>query len=279
MADEVISIIVPVYNTVQYISRCIDSLLMQDYENVEIILVDDGSDDGSLERCVQYADACTRITVLQQKHAGPNAARLNGVEHCNGKYVAFCDSDDWLEKDYISQLAGCLLNCPDSCSFVISDLIIECSDDTIFWEHENLKEGVLDQNTIKKEIVPNYLFLDENRNWSINHAMTGKLYRTDLLYSALLETDKSISFNEDGLVNCHILLHSDSIYYKRYSGYHYMYRQNSICNQPSLSRANEMEYALLPAYCALFHGILPEAVVRTKFYQKFQKRINWNKGR
>ena len=90
------SIIIPVYNTAEYLRECLDSVLNQTQKEIEIILVDDGSDDGSLEICREYADRYPFITLLQQNHLYQGTARNRGLEIAAGKYVYFMDSDDWI---------------------------------------------------------------------------------------------------------------------------------------------------------------------------------------
>ena len=90
------SVIIPVYNTAEYLRECLDSILNQTQKEIEIILVDDGSDDGSLEICQEYAGRYPFITLLQQKHLYQGTARNRGLEIARGKYIYFMDSDDWI---------------------------------------------------------------------------------------------------------------------------------------------------------------------------------------
>lgn len=101
---EKISIIVPVYNSAKYLDECIQSLLNQDYPNIEIVLVDDGSTDESLEICLSYQEHSPKCVVLQQKNLGAAVARRNGVFAANGDWVVFVDSDDTVEPNLISSL-------------------------------------------------------------------------------------------------------------------------------------------------------------------------------
>lgn len=104
MSQQLVSIVVPVYNTAQYLPRCIDSLLSQDYENIEIILVDDGSTDNSFEICKRYESE--KVKVFTKQNEGPAMTRNYGMDKCSlqAKYLAFVDSDDTVENDYISKL-------------------------------------------------------------------------------------------------------------------------------------------------------------------------------
>ncbi len=99
-----VSIVVPVYNVEKYIGELIESIQKQSYENLEIILVDDGSPDRSGEICDQYASKDDRIKVIHKKNGGVGAARNDGLALATGEWIVFCDSDDWLETDAIKQL-------------------------------------------------------------------------------------------------------------------------------------------------------------------------------
>ncbi|MEX2784914.1 glycosyltransferase family 2 protein [Streptococcus sp. H49] len=102
-----ISVIVPVYNVEEYLKRCLDSLVNQTYEHLEIIIVNDGSQDHSLAIAESFARKDKRINIINQENAGLSAARNTALQHITGDYVAFLDSDDWLEKDayaYMLQL-------------------------------------------------------------------------------------------------------------------------------------------------------------------------------
>lgn len=100
-----ISVIIPVYNAENYVGRCIESVQAQTYNNWQMILVDDGSKDKSLEICQKYADVDDRISVIHQENAGPGIARNTGIAKTSGNYVVFIDSDDYIEKDYFQLLS------------------------------------------------------------------------------------------------------------------------------------------------------------------------------
>ena len=100
-----ISVIVPVYNAEHYVGRCIESVLDQTYCDWQMILVDDGSEDKSLEICQKYADMDKRINVIHQENAGPGIARNTGINEAVGQYIVFIDSDDYIEKEYFQLLS------------------------------------------------------------------------------------------------------------------------------------------------------------------------------
>ena len=102
--SELISVIVPVYNAEQYIEHCIESILKQTYRNFELILVNDGSKDNSLELCKAYANKDQRIKVFDRENGGASAARNTGLLQMKGTYVVFVDSDDYIARNYIENL-------------------------------------------------------------------------------------------------------------------------------------------------------------------------------
>ena len=102
--NERISIIVPVFNVEKYIERCVKSIENQSYRNLEIILVDDESPDRCPQICDEYAKRDERIKVLHKKNGGLSDARNAGLDVATGEYIAFVDSDDWVEPDFIEQL-------------------------------------------------------------------------------------------------------------------------------------------------------------------------------
>ncbi|MBD7913312.1 glycosyltransferase family 2 protein [Clostridium cibarium] len=102
--NELISIIIPVYKVEEYLRRCINSVLKQTYKNLEVILVDDGSPDRSGEICDEFAALDNRIKVIHKKNGGLSDARNAGIDICEGEYIAFIDSDDWVHDKYIENL-------------------------------------------------------------------------------------------------------------------------------------------------------------------------------
>lgn len=97
-----VSVIVPVYNTIKYLKQCVNSILNQDYCNLELILVDDGSTDGSGDVCDDFKKEFPSIIVIHQENQGLSAARNTGTKAATGYYIAYIDSDDWVTPNYIS---------------------------------------------------------------------------------------------------------------------------------------------------------------------------------
>ena len=116
-----ISIIIPVYNVEEHLTKCLDSVINQTYSNLEIILIDDGSTDRSGAICDEYAKLDKRIKVAHNKNSGVSKARNTGIQICTGEFVAFVDSDDYVENNYISTLVEPLMK--DDYDFVFCSYI------------------------------------------------------------------------------------------------------------------------------------------------------------
>ena len=100
-----ISVIVPVYNKEIYLEECVDSVRAQTYENIEILLVNDGSTDGSKALCESYERKDKRIRVLSKENGGLMSAWIHGLKEAKGEYICFVDSDDWIDPDMLEKLA------------------------------------------------------------------------------------------------------------------------------------------------------------------------------
>lgn len=110
VANPLISVVIPVYNVQDYLDRCVESIAKQTYENLEVILVDDGSKDGSPKKCDEWAKKDNRITVIHKQNGGVSSARNAGIDKAKGEYISFVDSDDWLESNYFQEMLNILSN-------------------------------------------------------------------------------------------------------------------------------------------------------------------------
>lgn len=105
--NDLISVIIPVYQVADYLPECLDSVLSQDHRNLEVILIDDGSKDDSGTICDRYAAADDRVKVIHQKNSGAAAAKNAGLRIATGEYLSFVDSDDYLEPNVYSYMVSC----------------------------------------------------------------------------------------------------------------------------------------------------------------------------
>ncbi|MCL2519058.1 MAG: glycosyltransferase [Oscillospiraceae bacterium] len=166
-----ISIIVPVYNVEKYFDKCINSILNQTYLNVEVILINDGSSDGSGQLCDKYKEQDNRIKVMHQDNQGQAIARNNGLDIATGNYIGFVDSDDWIEDDMYELLYKNIINYTADISMCKYTPIEEDQLYTPNLSFEN-RIVVLEGNDIIKHNLLKYD--DENR---INDGVCNKLYK------------------------------------------------------------------------------------------------------
>jgi len=120
----VFSIIVPVYNVEEYLPACMDSILSTTHPDIEVILVNDGSTDGSSQICDDYEKKDTRVKVIHQDNAGLSGARNTGIQQAGGQYILFVDSDDWIDSDVLPELADLVENADEQIDIVFLELIL-----------------------------------------------------------------------------------------------------------------------------------------------------------
>lgn len=207
-----ISIVVPVFNTKKYLSKCLDSIKNQQFTNFEVILVDDGSTDGSSIICDKYAEVDERFTVYHRKNSGVSAARNYGVSHAVGDYITFVDSDDYIFPCYFKE---------------IGKIINESKPDVIvtsgyYWGNEN-KNKVVNLN------IPHNVSTEDN---SFYRLLADRVYPSGLVFSVFkrsiaqqIELDESIHFYEDLDYQLRVGRYINRISVNDYVGY--LYREGS----------------------------------------------------
>lgn len=211
--NPLVSIIVPIYNVERYLERCVDSLIEQTYQNIEIILVDDGSIDLSGKICDKYAGQFNRIKSYHKPNGGLSDARNYGIEYANGEYLFFVDSDDWLEIETISSMVEeAILNDSD----IVCCGIKRVYDDNV-WEPFTDKGCELYS---QKEALENYL----NGN-KICTVAWNKLYKRRLFSELRFPKGK---INEDEFTTYKAILASSKIVYIDDYFYCYYKRHDSI---------------------------------------------------
>lgn len=148
--EDLISIIVPIYNVEKYIHRCIDSIINQTYENIEIILVDDGSLDGSGEICDEYQRKDERIKVIHKKNGGLGFARNSGLDVASGKYVTFIDGDDYIGLTHIEKMHTLITETnSDTCMAGHTKVYSNREE-----KHLNVCSGKIYKGNVKEQILP-----------------------------------------------------------------------------------------------------------------------------
>jgi len=231
---DVISVIIPVYNVESYLAECIDSVLAQDYSPLEIILVDDGSTDSSHAICEQYATAHSHIKVIQQENRGLAGARNTGLRHCTGEWIAFLDSDDWIE----STMYRSLLEHAVEHNVNIS----ACGFKHCFSDGSS-KETIIKNNS---NLIPKNQALELVVKGSLSGAVWNKLFSAKTIKH--LEFHEKLRFNEDGPFTMEAILSQDeAIAYLPISLLNYRRRANSLTasfNKNSLLAIDSLEITL-----------------------------------
>ncbi len=221
--NELVSVVVPIYGVAQYLRQCLDSIINQSYKNLEIILVDDGSIDGSAKICDEYATKDNRIVVIHKKNGGLVSARKAGVEICNGEYTAYVDGDDWISTDYIEELTR--INKTHKVDMIVSNFLREGKKQEI--GEKLLTEGYYDRIRLENEIFPKMLYAGGFYQFGISQ-YPHKIFRTQLLKKFQLQIPDDISLGEDVALTYPMLLECSGIYVCNEPLYHYRFNEEGI---------------------------------------------------
>lgn len=228
--DMLISVIVPVYNTEKYLRECIESIIRQTYEMLEIILVDDGSTDTSSNICDEYANKDGRIIVIHQENRGLVAARKTGVSRATGKYVTFVDSDDWIAKDAYDKLMTSVGEHDiDIVSFGYTMVASK-------WKKEiyNLFNDAIYEGELLKILYSKAMYDNDAEASGITRSLCTKLIRRELVQEKLEQMDEKITLGEDAAVVYDSCLSAKSIMIKNIAPYYYRIHSESMCKKEDI---------------------------------------------
>lgn len=216
----IVSIIMPVYNTEKYLERAIQSIIDQTIENWELILVDDGSTDHSVEICDQYAQKDPRISVIHIANSGAGEARNIGLTKACGENVFFCDSDDWMEKNYLQMLVSEMH--PDI-DMVYSNFSIENSEGKIEYISEfDIEEYTLSDCNSHRSFLVSYF-----KN-CIGHTLWSRLFKKSIIEeNHICFVNTNIAEDMTFLI-MYLSYCSNKIQGIINSGYHYVLREGSL---------------------------------------------------
>ena len=203
-----ISIIVPVYNVRPYLEQCVRSIIAQNYQDWECILVDDGSNDGSGELCDQLAIEDERLRVIHQKNQGVSAARNCGIDDSKGEYICFIDSDDWVGVNYLTHLLSGMNE--GKTDTVVTGTIHEDSKSTVHAPKESYR--------LKMEQQFTKAFID---NVGLFYGPCSILYKSSIIKSNRIVFPKGLSFGEDTTFVFSYLRHVRDVVLAPFADYHY----------------------------------------------------------
>jgi len=174
-----LSVIIPVYNVERYLRQCLESVIHQTYQNLEIILVDDGSTDASAEICDEYAALDDRISVIHQFNSGLLQARYKGLLAASAEYVTFVDSDDWIQTDMYEFLMSEMLE--NEADLVTSNPIRYTSEDKQLYDDDGIIQPlVYDRSDIETKIIPVMLWCEKINVWALDPALWSKIFKKNI---------------------------------------------------------------------------------------------------
>ena len=284
---DLISIIVPAYKVEPYLDRCIRSIAEQTYTNLEIILVDDGSPDNCPAMCDAWAAKDSRIRVIHKENGGLSDARNAGMAVANGDYIAFVDSDDWVERDYIGAMYRALKD---------TDADIAACDVRWVWE-QKLPEPIRAVEYPRRKVSRKEALTELVENRGFRQVAWNKLYKKEMLAGERYPVGR---LHEDEFFTYRILDKAQRLVYVEAPLYNYLQRSGSIMQTPSPKRVvdamdayyerlvyfSEKDPAFAPRLkggycisCALFyHGAMkadtPEAKQIKQHIRACRKRIS-----
>ena len=234
--SNLLSVIVPVYQTKEYLEQCVKSILCQSYNNIQVLLVDDGSTDGSSELCDKLASYDDRITVIHSHNIGPYAARKLGVIHSKGNVITFMDSDDWIENNAYEELMALYQEYQPS----IISFDYRLNEDTES-EISAYAEGYYNRCAIEKEVIPTMLFDIEYGGRRLNPSLCCKIIKKDLYMKVVRDLDAYITLGEDAIVTYPAVCESESIYILHKPYYHYRMNETSCTHLYPYERIGQVK--------------------------------------
>lgn len=223
---ETISIIVPIYNVEKYLANCLDSLLAQTHKELEVILVNDGSKDKSLEICKAYAEKDTRIVVIDKINEGVSIARNTGIEAATGDYVAFIDPDDWVEPEAYASMLGqlkkwespiCLCNFYKDTKRRSQPKCFEFKEEVL--EGEAIREKLINNMIGMPDLLPKYVY--------VMGSVWRGLYNRNFLNSNELRFVPKLTIMEDLVFMVQTLLKCNKVAIDQGIWYHYVQHATS----------------------------------------------------
>ena len=220
MQDNMISVIIPAYNCAQWLPRCLESLLNQTYPNLEIIVVNDGSKDNTIEVMTDYTDRYEHVKLITKKNGGEYAARVTGVEHARGSWVAFVDADDEVDPDMYERLMRNAQTYNAQISHCGFKMVY--SDGKIVYLHNTGELRIQNRETALRDLLEEII---------VENGLPGKLFRKELFVGIKERMDFSIVNNGDMLMNYYLFEKIETAVFEDFCPYHYLQRQGSASRQ------------------------------------------------
>ena len=251
--NDLISIIIPVYNVGTYLRRCLESVINQTYKNIQIILIDDGSKDNSGRICDKYSKIDDRIIVIHKENCGVSSARNEGLKVANGKYIYLIDGDDYIKEDTIETLYNLI-----SIKGVDMAVVNYCKVDE--------KGNIIEKKDYTRKIV--CLNKEESYKKLLNNNelagfLMNKIYKKELLGNLLF--DENIHYREDLLFNCNYLKKVSKLVYYDSAYCYYVQRFNSALNNKKFSKKMISNIDVMEELIEIYKKEVPAVVANLKY--------------
>ena len=244
-----VSIIVPIYNAEQYLRRCVDSILNQEYTDFELLLVNDGSTDASGDICEEYGDQDPRVIVIQKENTGVSDSRNRALDRARGKYLQFLDSDDWITPDATRLFVRAAEEY--GCDMVISDFY------RVVGERLSPKGDIEEEGVLTREEFAAHMM--ENPADFYYGVLWNKLYRRDIVEEHNLRMDTDISWCEDFMFNLEYIRYAKVFYALHAPIYYYVKRKGSLASQGiNISKTVKMKLNVFEYYNNFYKHVLEE---------------------
>lgn len=226
--SKLISIIIPIYNVQKFLDRCIKSVVCQTYSDLEIILIDDGSEDNCPNICEKWAKKDARIKVIHKENGGLSDARNEGMKSATGEFIGFIDSDDWIAPEMYERLYNAI---------IADHSDIAACNVKMVWEDESQSRMLTQQNDcVLNKSEAQLALLDES---VLKQPVWNKLYRRAIIENLLFEKGK---YHEDVFWSFQAIGNACSVSIINYEGYYYWQRSGSIMAEKySLKRLDAVE--------------------------------------
>ena len=205
----IISIVVPIYGVEKYLKQCVDSILGQSYSDIDVILVDDGSKDGSPQICDEYARNDNRVNVIHKLNGGLVSARKEGVKNAKGEYLLFVDGDDWIEKDMVYELVKVAKDySPD----IIESGFYYAMENEKYEKYPYFTSQLYTYESIQETIIPKMLFTGEYYKYGVYPNVWNKMYKTEILKPTMEIIPDCLTLGEDAALTYSVLFNVRSFY-------------------------------------------------------------------
>ena len=220
---ELVTVVVPVYNVRPFLETCLDSLLQQTYPYLEILLIDDGSTDGSGDLCDHYARKDSRIQVIHQENGGLGAARNEGIRRARGEYLSFVDSDDWIDACMVEKMLDFSSDCGKE---IICGNYVQEERNRSIEIYQAMEPGIYTGRSLQDRIHGKLLG-QEKRPITLSRCM--KLFSRTLIVENMKYCDPSIRMGEDMVITLPALLDAQRIVVMEGAAwYHYLFLRESM---------------------------------------------------